>query len=188
METNNQLSLLYLKSKVLIGIALVKLGIIHPVTISHEYIVKLYKELRDASERQDFIVLELMTLSFELRDRGFLSYKQIVSLKYAELLLTTSSIFNEIEHYRDFLDNLLTMWLHEEEFQLLPSFITRCTKAEPKLNAIILVIRHLKKILDSSKEDFSIRERKILKKEIKTVICYYPKHFISSQRREILGK
>ena len=80
------------------------------------------------------------------------------------------------------------MWLHEEEFQLLPSFITRCTKAEPKLNAIILVIRHLKKILDSSKEDFSIRERKILKKEIKTVICYYPKHFISSQRREILGK
>lgn len=107
METNNQLSLLYLKSKVLIGIDLIKLGIIHPVTISREYIVKLYKELRDASERQDFIVLELMTLSFELRDRGFLSYKQIVSLKYAELLLTTLSIFNEIEQYRDFLDNLL---------------------------------------------------------------------------------
>lgn len=187
METNNQLSLLYLKTKALIGIALVKLGIIHPATISREYIVELYKELRDASERQDFIVSELMTLSFELRDRGFLSYNQIVSLKYAELLLTAFSLFNEIEHYRDSLNELLTTWLHEDEFQLWPSFITGCTKAEPALNAIIIVIRHLKKILESSKKDFSIRERKILKKEIKTVIRYYPKHFISSQRREIFG-
>ena len=87
---------------------MVKLGIMHPVTISREYIVSLYKELRDASKRKDFIVSELMNLSIELGERGYMSYKQILNLKYEELLITTLSIFNEIEQYRDFLDNLLT--------------------------------------------------------------------------------
>lgn len=188
METNNQLSLLYLKTKALIGIDLVKLGIMHPVTISREYIVSLYKELRDASKRKDFIVSELMNLSIELKERGYISYKQILNLKYEEFLITTYSIFDEIEYYKDSLNDLLTIWLHEDEFQLWPSFITRCIKAEPTLNAIIIVLKHLKKIKDSPVEDFSIKERKTLKKEIKTVIRYYPVSSLFNQIKKIAGK
>ena len=172
METNNQLSLLYLKSKVLIGIALVKLGIIHPVTISREYIVKLYKELRDASEREGFIVHELMNLSFELVDKKYITSKQILQIKYMELLITTFCIFNKINFSRDSLDQLLTAFLHDEEFQLWESFITEIIKLEDTLNEIIKFIKHLKKITLSPVDEFSKTEIKELRKEIKSIINY----------------
>ena len=164
---------------------LFQLGIKQPHTISRDYIVNLYKELRNACEREEFIVSELMTLSYELVDKGFLSTRQIFSLKYEELLITTYSIFNEIAHNRDSINELLTMWLHEEEFQLCPNFVSGCTKAESTLNAIIRVLKHLKKITDLSVDDFSKNELKVLKKEIKNIICYYPPHNLKKSKRNL---
>ena len=185
METKNQLSTLYLQTRVYLKLFLYKLGIIHPETYSREYIVRLYRQLKEASEREGFIIQELMNLSSELVDKGYLTPKQLLQIKYMELLITTFCIFNKISFSRDSLDQLLTASLHDEEFQLWESFITEIIKPEDTLNEIIKFIKHLKKITTSPVDEFSKTEIKELKKEINSIISYSPLHILFIEKMKI---